>query len=66
MNTAQKNLIALLNKIPKEETKDREFIQKCIVVWDDYDDSMIFFPNWQLMALEKEYGTSVASINEKY
>lgn len=66
MNTAQKNLTELLGKIPKEETKDREFIEKCIVVWDDYDDMSYSFPNWQLMALEKEYGTSVSSINRKY
>lgn len=66
MHTAQKNLLELSHKIPAEAVKDREFIHKCMKAWDGYDSMQYSYPHFQLEALEKEYGTTVAEIREKY
>lgn len=66
MNEAQKNLIELLGRIPKENTIEREFIEKCIEVWNDYTDMEYSTPHWQLKRLEENYKLKVHELNKKY
>lgn len=66
MNEAQKNLIELLSRIPNEDTKEREFINKCIEVWEGYTDMQYSTPHWQLKRLEEQYKLTVSSLNRRY
>lgn len=66
LNEAQKNLIELLSKIPKEEVKERTFIKECIEKWNGYTDMQYSTPHWQLKALEEQYGLTVPRINRCY
>lgn len=66
MNRAQTRLIELKLKIPDNRTHEHNFLTECIKAWAPYDDMQYSYPVWQLRALEKKYGTTVADIKTKY
>ncbi len=66
MNTAQKNLIELKNKIPIDRQHEHDYLNDCIKVWNGYTDMQYSTPEHQLNALTKKYGLTVWGLNRKY
>lgn len=66
MNRAQKNICTLAEHIPKENTKELEFLRGCYRAWSGYEDSSASWPVHQLRGLEKRYTMTMNELKAKY